>query len=400
MIGLRTVPASVRSGIGAVRARIPASHPGVRGHRSTMAAQSAKAALAGVLAWLVAGWWLDSPLAVIAPWVAIVTVQTTVYRSVRDGLWLLGAMTVGTVLATGVHVLVGNTLVAMCIVLPATLALTLWWRVGDQGVYVATTALFVLVYGSVTFGAVVDRLREAAIGAAIGVAVNALILPPVYHRRGLDAAQAVSWEAGELLDSIAEGLRSGVDRNAVLRWDERGGELTRMTDRARDLSGWISESRRWNHRFEPVRRESAGPDPEDVTRVVSRVVGSVNGLVRVLLEGTDEAYRSELPGPDSAGPYADLCERLAAACRTYSDHVAGRCSDEDRAGYAEAISAAGSLSAELQADLDARAEADPSALGMFLLEAKRLLIGLPAADEVCPSAPGRLEAEPTAPVDA
>ncbi len=383
-----------------MRARLPAGRPAVRGHRSTLAVQSAKAALAGILAWLVAGWWLDSPLAVIAPWVAIVTVQTTVYRSVRDGLWLLGAMTVGTVLATGVHVLVGNTLVAMCIVLPATLALTLWWRIGDQGVYCATTALFVLVYGSVSFGAVVDRLREAVIGAVIGVVVNAVILPPVYHRRGLDAAHAVSWEAGELLASIADGLRSGVDRSAVLRWDQRGGELTRMTDRARDLSGWSSESRRWNLRFEPERRQSSGPAPEAVTAVVSRVVGSVNGLVRVLLEGTDEAYRSELPDPGSAGPYADLCDRLAAACRTYSDHVAGRRTDEDRAGYAEAVSAASSLSAELQADLDARAEADPSALGMFLLEAKRLLLGLPAADEVCPSAPGRLEAEPTGSVDA
>ncbi|NYH82952.1 Aromatic acid exporter family member 1 [Actinopolymorpha cephalotaxi] len=357
-----------------------------------MVAQSGKAAAAGILAWLVAGWWLDSPLAVIAPWVAIVTVQTTVYRSVRDGLWLLGAMTVGTVLATGVHVLVGSTLVAMCIVLPATLALTLWSRIGDQGVFCATTALFVLVYGSVTFDGVVDRLREAVIGAVIGVVVNAVVLPPVYHRRGLDAARAVSREAAELLAPIAEGLRSGVDRSAVLRWDERGGELTRMTDRARDLSGWSSESRRWNVRFEPVRRESAGPDPEDVIAVVSRVVGSVNGLVRVLLEGTDEAFRSELPDPESAGPYADLCDRLAAACRTYADHVAGRCTDEDRAAYAEAVGAAGSLAAGLQADLDARAAADPSALGMFLLEAKRLLVGLPAADEVCPSAPGRLEA--------
>lgn len=114
--------------------------------------------------------------------------------------------------------------------------------------------------------------------------------------------------------------------------------------------------------------------------------------MRVLLEGTDEAFRSELPDPESAGPYADLCDRLAAACRTYADHVAGRCTDEDRAAYAEAVGAAGSLAAGLQADLDARAAADPSALGMFLLEAKRLLVGLPAADEVCPSAPGRLEA--------
>ncbi|SDS97451.1 Aromatic acid exporter family member 1 [Actinopolymorpha singaporensis] len=400
MIGLRTALASTRSGFDRVRDRIPAARPAGRGHRSTMAAQSAKAALAGILAWLVAGWWLDSPLAVIAPWVAIVTVQTTVYRSVRDGLWQLGAMAIGTVVATGVHVFVPNTLAAMCLVLPATLALTLWRRVGDQGVYSATTALFVLVYGTVSFGAVVDRLREAAIGAVIGVVVNAVILPPVYHRRGLEATQAVSWEAGEILRSIADGLRSGVDRDAVLRWDERGRELTRMADRARTLSGWSAESRRWNPRYEPVRRQSAGPDPEEVAGVVSRVVGSVNGLVRVLLEGTDEAFRSQLPGPESAGPYADLCDRLAQACQTYSDHVAGRCTDEDRAGYAEALSVAGSLSAELQADLDARSAADPSALGMFLLEVKRLLIGLPSAEEICPSARGRLEAEPTGSLDA
>ncbi|MFG2577269.1 hypothetical protein [Streptomyces sp. NPDC048481] len=47
-----------------------------------MAVQAVKAALAAWSAWAVAGWWLKAPVAFVAPWVAIVLVESTVYRSI------------------------------------------------------------------------------------------------------------------------------------------------------------------------------------------------------------------------------------------------------------------------------------------------------------------------------
>lgn len=48
-----------------------------------VAVQALKAALAAWVAWAVSGWWLRAPVAFVAPWVAVVLVESTVYRSIR-----------------------------------------------------------------------------------------------------------------------------------------------------------------------------------------------------------------------------------------------------------------------------------------------------------------------------
>ena len=53
--------------------------------------QAFKAALAACLAWAVAGWWLKAPMAFVAPWVAVMLVESTVYRSIAHGLQQVAA---------------------------------------------------------------------------------------------------------------------------------------------------------------------------------------------------------------------------------------------------------------------------------------------------------------------
>ncbi|MBC7267555.1 MAG: FUSC family protein, partial [Streptomyces sp.] len=54
------------------------------GRERDLAVQSLKAAAAALLAWLVAREWLGDPMALMAPWVAVVLVQATVYSSLRQ----------------------------------------------------------------------------------------------------------------------------------------------------------------------------------------------------------------------------------------------------------------------------------------------------------------------------
>lgn len=56
------------------------------GRERDLTIQAGKAALAACLAWAVAGWWLQAPMAFVAPWVAVVLVESTVYRSLAHGL--------------------------------------------------------------------------------------------------------------------------------------------------------------------------------------------------------------------------------------------------------------------------------------------------------------------------
>ncbi|GDY58514.1 hypothetical protein SVIO_091370 [Streptomyces violaceusniger] len=55
------------------------------GRERDLLVQSLKAAGAATLAWAVSGWWLKDPVALMAPWVAVVLVQATVYRSLFKG---------------------------------------------------------------------------------------------------------------------------------------------------------------------------------------------------------------------------------------------------------------------------------------------------------------------------
>ncbi|WP_412104126.1 aromatic acid exporter family protein [Streptomyces europaeiscabiei] len=73
-------------------------------------------------------------MAFVAPWVAVVLVESSVYRSFAHGLQQLGAIAVGTVVATGVALVLGSTMVTMALVLPTVLPLGQWRRLGSQSV--------------------------------------------------------------------------------------------------------------------------------------------------------------------------------------------------------------------------------------------------------------------------
>ncbi|MFJ1666307.1 aromatic acid exporter family protein [Streptomyces bottropensis] len=65
------------------------------------------------------GWWLKAPMAFVAPWVAVVLVESTVYRSIAYGLQQLAALAVGTVAATAAALVLDSTTATMALVLPA-----------------------------------------------------------------------------------------------------------------------------------------------------------------------------------------------------------------------------------------------------------------------------------------
>ncbi|MFG3126900.1 aromatic acid exporter family protein [Streptomyces tendae] len=346
------------------------------GRERDLIVQSLKAAGAALIAWAVAGVWLDDPMALMAPWVALVLVQATVYSSVRQAGQQFTAICVGALLASAAQAITEDNTGALVLSLPVLMLAANWSRFGRQGIYAATTAVFVLASGTaVSAAAVGHRVGQAALGAVVGVAVNALVLPPIHLRDVRENLAALAREAGDLLHSVANDLReTRWDAQSAADWSRQAAWLERRLDALYSARSWSRESLRLTSG--PLRRLHRGPTvvpPEDEDRRWSRVTGNLTALTRTLAVAADE-HRTPAP-PD--GPVLDLYARLLRligdACRVEAGRLVG-----ERAGAGpEAATEATmeELHRRLQEGLREHAgqgAARTAVLGTLLLQAENL----------------------------
>ncbi|MEU9270078.1 aromatic acid exporter family protein [Streptomyces sp. NPDC048251] len=349
------------------------------GRERDLTVQAGKAGLAAWVAWALAGWWLQAPMAFVAPWVAVVLVESTVYRSLAKGLQQLAAIAVGTVVATAVALLLDSTMVTMAVVLPAVLLLAQWQRLGSQGIYAATGALFVLTNGQVSLATSGARIAEAVFGAVVGIAVNALIRPPVYFRDTRAALEDAAREAQEILDAVAEGLADGEwDSHAAGEWHERALRLGRLVDQARSAVGWSRESMRGNHRGRGRGAVSPpGKAYDDALAVLDHVAVHTAGVTRTVMEAASHNDEAARPGPQITGPYSDFLRHTARAIGLYSQtRFAGTGTSQSPDGALhEAVKELNRSLDELHRTLPGAVQDDPEALathGALLAQARRL----------------------------
>ncbi|WP_244905253.1 FUSC family protein [Streptomyces agglomeratus] len=275
--------------------------------------QSLKAAGAAAAAWALTGWWWNAPMALMAPWTAVVLVQSTVYRSLRSGVQQLVVIAIGTVLAAGAANLTGNTMTAMVLVLPVAVLLGNYARFGEHGLYAPTTALFVLAYGSYSGLDVLHRLFESAVGAVIGIAVNALILPPVHLRSVRDFLRRLPAESAEVLHVVADGLREDHGREQAEAWHDRARRLAAVLSDLRDARLWTRESYRLNpgHR---LRRTGPALPSSEWDRAWERIVDPLVTLTRTLASTVgDEPGLRPVPGA-ALGELSGLLRAAGDVC--------------------------------------------------------------------------------------
>ncbi|MER8032428.1 aromatic acid exporter family protein [Streptomyces bauhiniae] len=335
--------------------------------------QALKAALAAWVAWAVAGWWLEAPVAFVAPWVAVVLVESTVYRSLTHGLQQLAAIAVGTVIATAVGLLLTHTEAAMAVVLPVVLLLGQWSRLGSQGIYAATGALFTLTAGPVSVVTSAARLGEALFGAVVGLAVNALIRPPVYLRDARALLQDAADEAHDILQEVAEGLAQGeLDADAASGWHDRAVRLHPLVEQAKAAVGWNRESLRINlrHRGKAVPRAGRGYD--DAATVLEYAAVHTAGVTRTVLETLSDDDAAPRLEPVLARHYARYLSLTAHALRLYSNSRFGSAGAE---GLRDAVHEMRETLRTLRQDLVRTTTDDPDGVALYgalLTQAHRL----------------------------
>lgn len=377
---------AVRREAGAVGRAARAARSGP-GRERDLVVQSLKAALAAVLAWFVASDWLDDPMALMAPWVALVLVQATVYGSLRQAAQQWSAICAGTLLASGAQALTGDTLGALAVSVPLLMLLAHWPRFGDQGIYAATTAVFTLASGAVSASAVGHRVGQAALGAVIGVAVNALVLPPVHLRDVRENLGALAREAGEVLHAVAAGLRDGEwDAATAADWQRGAVRLERRREGLRSARGWSRESLRLTSGpLRALHRVPLDVPPEAEDARWGRVTDHVTALTRTLAVAADDDRAPAPPEAAALRVYARLLELIGDACEA----EAGRFLNAGAPGYPDAGTGTGTememeeLRARLQGSLRDHAgqgAARAAVLGTLLLQAENLWVeALPRA---------------------
>ena len=165
---------------------------------------AAKCALAAMAAWALARYAAGQQDPYFAPLAALLGVSPTVARSVREGLQYVAGFVLGAVLSIPVALVLGPSIAGIAVVVLAGVVIGGWRRLGGQSTQVTFTALFVLLIGGYQpLHYLTPRLIDVGIGVVIGLAVNALVFPPLQLRPAEHAVRQWGDDIAAALDDLA-----------------------------------------------------------------------------------------------------------------------------------------------------------------------------------------------------
>ena len=190
--------------------------------------QVLKTSVAAIAAWLICTITLGQPLPIFAAIAALLVVQPSVNQSLAKGIERSVGVIFGVILAYVAGMLFGHGswIVLGIIVVSLLVAWALRLSPGSAN-QIPISAMLVIALGANTPGYAVNRVLETVIGAVVGLAVNAIIVPPVL----LTPAHA---EVVRLAERVADTLSSFA---IALREPQTGPELAAMLAAARQLPG-------------------------------------------------------------------------------------------------------------------------------------------------------------------
>src|SRR5690349_1256155 len=207
--------------------------------------QLGKTVLAAVVAWVLAVHVLHIAQPFLAPWAALLTVQATVFGSLKRGLQQAAASVIGVLLAFAAGRALGVGAVSVGLVVLAGLLAGSLRGLRSETTTAAATALVVLAAGySGDGGMLFARLTDTGVGIAVGLLVNLLVWPPLRDRSAARRIDAIDDHIGELLADMASDLGGG--RIQAGDWIARTNDLDGELDEAWRGLGQARESARLN----------------------------------------------------------------------------------------------------------------------------------------------------------
>ena len=254
--------------------------------------QVLKSAVATIAAWLVAGWLIPGPLPVFAAIAALLVVQPSVNQSLGKAVERSIGVILGVLVATGLSLAFGQStwVILVAIVAAMLIAWALKITPGTSN-QVAISAMLVLALGASSPQYALDRVLETLVGAAIGIIVNALIVPPVAVAPARDALARLGAELAASAERLAEALETSRTRAQLEAMMIEVRLLRPMRDAAGTAIAAGQESLTLNPRRSAHREELA--QLRDLLEQLSPIVTQLIGMTRAFADHYDATLHDE-----------------------------------------------------------------------------------------------------------
>ncbi len=248
--------------------------------------QVLKTSVAAIVAWLICTIGLNQPLPIFAAIAALLVVQPSVNQSLAKGIERSVGVILGVLLAYGAGVLFGHSswIVLGIIVVSLLIAWALRLSPGSAN-QIPISAMLVIAIGMNTPGYAINRVIETVIGAAVGLAVNAIIVPPVLLTPAHAAVVRLAERVATTLEALAEALRTPQSREQLAVMIAGARSLPRLRNGATDALIRADESLMLNPRR--ARYGAALERDQDLLDSLSILVTRVTGMARALHDNYD-----------------------------------------------------------------------------------------------------------------
>ncbi len=269
--------------------RIPVS---VRTAKRAPLLQVIKSAAATIAAWLLAGWAFPGQLPVFAAIAALLVVQPSVNQSLSKALERSIGVIMGVIIAVGLGLLLGSP--SWIVLLAIVVAMLVAWALRatpGTGNQVAISAMLVLALGSSSPEYAFARIIETLIGVAIGIVVNALIVPPVLVAPARRDLGLLGGELAASLDRLAAALPSPQTPAQLQELMLEARLLRPMKDAADASISAGEESLTLNPRRSTHRAELR--EMKELLERLSPIVTQVIGMTRAYFDHYDDSLGDE-----------------------------------------------------------------------------------------------------------
>jgi hypothetical protein len=288
--------------------------PGVR---------TAKTTLAVVASFLLAEWLHLSDHPVVAPLTALLAVQLTLYQTLMHGLGRVGGVLAGVVVAVVMGNVVGLTWWSLGAVVAGSLVVGRLLRLGPHLFEAPISAMLLLEVGAGGELAL-SRVSEAVVGALVGIAVSALIAPPLYLQPAGAAIGDLAERMAGFAREFADGLRGPWSRTAADHWLNQARAVHAEVVHADVTIARAEESARLN----PRRRRAREAQPRLRTTLVGleRCHITLRTLARAVLDRTyfvPVIEQSVAFTPEQRAALADVLTTAADAIEDVAPIAAG-----------------------------------------------------------------------------
>ena len=268
--------------------------------------QLLKGAAASILTWFVCGAIFTEQLPIFGAIAALLVMQDNVDQSLTKGIERVIGVLIGVSVAIGAGSLFGNQPWLFIAAIPAAMAVGWLLRMTPSSAnQIAISALLMIALGGLQLHYGVERLVETAIGAAIGVLINALVIAPVRNSSVHEAIVSLTDDAALVLEEIADGLTTPRDSAWLAQMLADARALQSERTRVHQLLRQARESLRFNPRSRRYREALA--DDDDQFQRLQPIVTQVIGMARAL----SDLYSPDLAADPTVAGMADEMRRAA-----------------------------------------------------------------------------------------